>query len=344
MRMVLGRRQFALGLGLGLTTASASLPTPAIAQQASSFSAWLSDFRQEAASAGISQSTLDAALSGISPISRVVELDRHQPEGRMTFTEYLNRTVNDQRVNQGRRLGERHRDVLEAVSARFGVQPRFILSLWGVESSYGENTGGFSVIGSLATLAYDGRRADFFRSELIAALRILDQGHINVESMQGSWAGAMGQSQFMPSSFLEYAVDFDGNGRRDIWNSEPDVFASAANYLSSFGWSSDTTWGRRVTLPSGFDTSQADLDIRRSLAAWGERGVRREDGSALPAAALEASLVLPGGGSGPAFLVYGNYRVLLRWNRSSYFATSVGILADRIGECRDTPAGMRCVL
>jgi membrane-bound lytic murein transglycosylase B len=309
-----------------------------------SFSSWLSEFRREAAAGGISERTLDRALTGVSPIQRVIDLDRRQPESRVTFTAYLNNTISDARVAQGRRLGEQHRSVLEQVSSRYGVQPRFILALWGMESSYGQNTGGFSVIAALATLAWEGRRGEFFRGELMAALQILDEGHITADRMTGSWAGAMGQSQFMPSSFLRYAQDFTGDGRRDIWTTEPDVFASAANYLAESGWDNRLTWGRRVRVPSGINVSEADLEIQRPLSHWSSVGVRRDDGSELPQAAVEASLILPEGVSGPAFLVYDNFRVLMRWNRSTFFATSVGLLADRIGECRDLDLGVRCSL
>lgn len=309
-----------------------------------SFDAWLAAFRREAAGSGVSQSTLDRALDGLRPVQRVIELDRRQPESRITFSDYLNQTISDARVAQGRRLGEQHHTLLEEVSADFGVQPRFILALWGMESSYGANTGGFSVIAALATLAWEGRRGDFFRGELLAALRILDEGHITPGAMNGSWAGAMGQSQFMPSSFLRFAVDYDGNGRRDIWNSEADIFASAANYLAQSGWDDSITWGRRVTVPSTFDLDQADLEIRNPLSHWSSVGIRRENGSPLPDASLEASLVVPEGVSGPAFLVYENFRVIMKWNRSTFFATSVGLLSDRIGQCQDHDVGLRCVL
>ncbi|WP_366656336.1 lytic murein transglycosylase [Fodinicurvata sp. EGI_FJ10296] len=309
-----------------------------------SFDTWLAAFRREAAASGISSSTLDRALDGLSPVQRVIDLDRRQPESRITFSDYLARTISDARVAEGRRLGERYRSLIEDVSAQYGVQPRFILALWGIESSYGGNTGGFSVISALATLAWEGRRGEFFRSELLAALRILDEGHVDTGNMQGSWAGAMGQSQFMPSSFHRFAVDFDGDGRRDIWTTEADVFASAANYLAQSGWDDSITWGRRVSVPATIDQSQADLDVKHPLNHWNSVGVRRADGTPLPDASVEASLLLPEGVSGPAFLVYENFRVILRWNRSTYFATSVGLLSDRIGQCEDHDVGLRCVL
>ena len=200
-----------------------------------------------------------------------------------------------------------------------------------VETDFGRITGGFSVVGALATLAWDGRRSAYFRKELLEALHILDAGHITPERMQGSWAGAMGQSQFMPSSFRSFAQDYDGDGRRDIWGTRADVFASAANYLARSGWRDDITWGREVRLPKGFDSRLLGLETVKGLREWQKLGVRRADGGPLPARDLPASLVRPNGDSGPVYAVYENYRTLLKWNRSLYFATAVGLLADRIG-------------
>jgi membrane-bound lytic murein transglycosylase B len=234
-------------------------------------------------------------------------------------------------AKEGRRHFALNKPLLEEVGRKFGVQPRFIVALWGVETRYGTYTGGFPVIAALATLAYDGRRSDYFRGELLKGLTILEEGHIAPADMMGSWAGAMGQSQFMPSSFLDFAVDFDGDNRRDIWTTSADVFASAANYLARSGWRNDQTWGREVTLPNGFDPALADLDVVKRLSAWQALGVRRADGSDLPTRDLKASVVLPGGEGGPAYVVYSNYRTILKWNRSHYFAMSVGRLADLIG-------------
>ena len=295
---------------------------------ATAFDAWLMDFRQEALVEGISQSTLDAALSGVQPMPRVIELDRRQPEGRMTFVEYRDKVISDARISTGRELLRKHRSLLSRVEAAYGVPAEVIVALWGIESSYGEYTGSFSVVASLATLAHDGRRAAFFRGELLSALQILDAGDITPDAMDGSWAGAMGQSQFMPSTFLGYAVDGDGDGRRDIWNNYADIFSSMANYLSSMGWDQRYIWGREVRL---VDRVNSDgLDERLDLARWQSAGVRRPDGGNLPAVAIEASLLKMDDGSGPSYLVYDNFRVLMRWNRSTYFATSVGILANAL--------------
>jgi membrane-bound lytic murein transglycosylase B len=294
------------------------------------FGDWLSGLKEEALSKGISNATFESALGGATPIERVIELDRNQPEGSITFTQYLERTVPQQRINRGRRLLAENRATLNKIMEIYNVQPRFVVALWGIETDFGRNTGGFSVPRALATLAHDGRRSPYFRGELISALQILEEKHISPNSMTGSWAGAMGQCQFMPSSFLEFAIDFDKDGRRDIWQSRADVFASAANYLSKFDWQGDQTWGRPVTLPANFDASLVTLDVTKKLADWQALGVRRANGTDLPVADLDASLVRPGDDKGPIFIVYGNYRATLKWNRSTYFALAVGHLADRI--------------
>jgi membrane-bound lytic murein transglycosylase B len=310
---------------------AATVAAPRAHANSQDFASWLSDLRREAQAKGITPRTLDDALTGLQPIERVLELDRRQPEFTLTFRDYLARVVNDARVEKGRRLMEENRALLERIANKYGVQPRFIVALWGIESDYGRLTGGFPVIAALATLAYDGRRSAFFRQELLNALRIVDEGHIAAGAMTGSWAGAMGQSQFMPSSFLNFAVDYDGDGRRDIWTSLPDVFASIANYLRKSGWSDDQTWGRPVSLPPGFPAEQADLGVKKALAEWNAMGVRKIDGAPLPARELAASIIRPGGGE-DAFLAYDNYRVIMKWNRSQFFATAVGTLADRLAE------------
>lgn len=311
-----------------LLSVSALLALPAAAQEAD-FQAFLKGLRLDARQRGISDRTLDAALSGVEPIPRVIELDRKQPEFTLTFQDYLGKTVSSVRVEKGKALYEEHRDLLERVGREFGVQPRFILALWGMETDYGRITGNFQVVPALATLAWDGRRSAFFRKELLDALQILEEGHIAPARMIGSWAGAMGQPQFMPSSFVRYAKDFNGDGRRDIWATLPDVFASAANYLASNGWRGDQTWGREVRLPAEFNAALLGANTVKPVGEWARLGVRRADGSALPAGDLKASLVRPDGG--PAFLVYDNWRVIMKWNRSTFYALAVGHLADRIG-------------
>ena len=304
----------------GASVAWAQPPTP--------FDKWLVELRVEARASGIGDATLEAVLTGIEPIPRIIELDRSQPEGRLTAAQYLERVVPRSRIEAARTRLARHRPLLDEVAARYGVQPRFIVALWGIETDFGRNTGGFSVIEALATLAYDGRRSAFFRGELLNALKIIDDGHISAHDMTGSWAGAMGQSQFMPSSFLSFAVDRNADGRRDIWATLDDVFASIANYLTSVGWRGDQTWGRAVRLPGGFDGGLLGLDTARPIGGWQTLGVRRADGGDLPARQLSASIVQPDGAGTPAYIVYDNFKTTLKWNRSTYFALAVGHLAD----------------
>jgi membrane-bound lytic murein transglycosylase B len=292
------------------------------------FATWLAGLRQEAAAAGIRPATLDRALNGIEPIPRVIELDRQQPENTITYEAYLRFVLKPERRKQARLELRQNRAVLATVARRYGVEPRFIIALWGIETGFGKVTGKFPVIASLATLAYDGRRSAFFRGELIAALRIVDEGDIDPQDMLGSWAGAMGQSQFMPSSYLRFAVSYSGDGKGDIWRRREDVFASIANYLAQSGWRAKEGWGRQARLPAGFDPALIGMSVRKPVADWRKLGIRRGDGGRLPASHTEASVVNPDGSSGPAFLVYANYRVLLKWNNSSFFATAVGMLAD----------------
>ncbi len=305
---------------------------PAAAENPTPFPEWLQGLRADARAVGIRDATLDRALAGIAPIPRVIELDRRQPEFTLTFQEYMDRVVPSARVEKGRqRLGE-NRELLRAISAKYGVQARFLVAFWGVETDFGRQTGGFPVVAALATLAYDGRRSAYFRKELIQALEIIDAGHVQPDRMIGSWAGAMGQTQFMPSSFRAHAVDYDGDGRIDIWTSRPDALASAANYLKRSGWKGDETWGRATRLPEGFDARLIGTGVVKSLAEWSALGLTRADGSPLPSRPLKASVVLAEGNKGPAFLVYDNYRAILKWNRSTFFAIAVGSLADRIGD------------
>jgi len=294
------------------------------------FSGWLEGLRQEALAKGISAATLHEALDDLQPIPRVIELDRRQPEFTQTFWRYLDARVTEGRIERGRLLLELHAELLDGIEKQYGVQPRFLVAFWGLETNFGDYLGSFPVIGSLATLAHDPRRSDFFRSELLAALSIIDGGHISANEMVGSWAGAMGQPQFMPSTFARFAVDADGDGRRDIWYSLPDVFASAANFLSESGWQGDKTWGREVRLPPGFNLALTGLELEKTLAAWQILGVRKINGDDLPRVNMKASLILPAGHAGPAFLVYNNYRTTLQWNRSDLYAIAVGYLADRI--------------
>ena len=308
-----------------------SLLSMQVQASATSFDSWLNAFKQKAMREGISERTLDAAFTGVVPNERVVELDRKQPERKWTFAEYKQRVVTADRIQKGRRLIRQHRAVLEQVEQTYGVPKEVIVSLWAIESNFGQNTGGFDVIRSLATLAWDGRREKLFTGELIAALQIIEQGHVTRTNMKGSWAGAMGQSQFMPTSFLRLAADGNGDGRKDIWGTEADVFASAANYLARSGWESGERWGRRVKLPNGFFASLIDRDIKKPISEWARLGVTRPNGETLPnVEGMKASIVAPDGPGGEVFIVYQNYDVFMSWNRSTYFATSVGLLADAL--------------
>jgi membrane-bound lytic murein transglycosylase B len=297
--------------------------------QEQSFQDWLAELRDEARTLGIGDSTL-AALDTLEPVERVLELDKSQPEFVQTFTRYTSLRITPGQISRGQNLLLEHAPLLNEVRGRYGVQPQYLVSFWALESNYGNATGGFSVLQALATLAYDPRRAGFFRNELLTALKIIDGGHISAEAMSGSWAGAMGQLQFMPSTFDRYAIDGDSDGKIDIWNSLPDIFASAANFLSQSGWRGDERWGREVILPDDFDFSMSGTGTRKTVNEWRDLGVMQVSGMILPVADMEGSIVLPAGANGPVFLVYSNYRTTMVWNRSTFYALSVGHLADRL--------------
>ena len=296
----------------------------------SDFNGFLAGLRRDALAQGIRPGTVDLAFRYIQFLPKVIELDQRQPDHVMTFAEFIGKVVNPQRIEDARRNAAENWPLLQRVHQRFGVQPRFIVALWGVESDFGKTQGSYSVPAALATLAYEGRRGPMFRGELISALRILDQGHIRPDSMLGSWAGAMGQCQFMPSTFLSYAVDFDGDGRRDIWNNRADVLGSIANYLARLGWRGNESWGREVAVPSNFDTRLAGLESRRPLGDWMRMGVRSVGAPLTGREAADASLLLPDGPGGRALLVFDNFRATMRWNKSVKFAASVGMIADGI--------------
>lgn len=308
-----------------------AIPNTASAKQ--SFDAWLDGFKARAAKEGVSQSTLTIALANLSPSDRVIELDRNQPSSKWTFAKYREKIVHPDRIRKGRDMYKKHYNALKKTEAEYGVPAEIIVALWGIESNFGETQGGFDVINSLATLAWDGRREKLFTDELIAALKIIDQGHITRKNMKGSWAGAMGQSQFMPTSFMRLARDGNGDGKKDIWGTEADVFASAANYLSRSGWQPGYRWGREVVIPKNFSENLEGTKVKKPLSFWQKLGVRLPGGGNLPqAAGVQASLIAPDGLGGPTFLVYDNFRVIMKWNRSTYFATSVGLIADQIAQ------------
>lgn len=299
------------------------------------FRAWLDAFGQEALEQGVSSATLRKALPSIELDERVIELDRKQPESRLSFDAYIRGVLSSKRIVEGRAFLKEYGADLKKISARYGVAPSVIVALWAVESSYGRSMGDYDVLGSLATLAFEGRRASFFRKELLEALKILDEESMDPAAMKGSWAGAMGQSQFMPSTYRRYAVDWDGDGRRDIWSSDTDALASIARYLSAEGWKSGLSWGREVRVTRRLGDGNDGLDTVRSLDEWARLGVRSATGAPLPQKkALKASLIRPDGEGGRTFLVYDNFRAIMRWNKSTYFATSVGLLSDQLGAGR----------
>jgi len=304
-------------------------------EEEGSFDDWIAHIKQLAKEKGISDETLSVSFENIERIERVIELDRKQPEFTLTLNEYLNNTVTKGRMNKGKKFYDEHNNLLKIISNEFKVQPRFILALWGIETSFGKFTGSFNVIKSLSTLSHDLRRRDFFTDELINALTIVDQGHINSDKMMGSWAGAMGQNQFMPSSFLNYATDFNKDNKKDIWNTQSDVFASTANYLSSSGWNYEQTWGREVKVikeidPEFVTTSAKSIEINKKIPEWINLGVVNLDGTKLPEVNIDAYLVYPEGDDGRKFLVYENFKTIMKWNRSLFFGISVGKLSDMI--------------
>jgi membrane-bound lytic murein transglycosylase B len=311
-----------------------SYPSSAFAE---SFSGWLSAFKQEAVRKGISAGTVEAALPDtLAVIPAIIRLDKKQPEKTITHSTYIKNTVSNVRVRDGRANMAEYHSLLNTIGREYGVSPAFIVALWGIETNYGHNTGNFQVIHALATLAYDARRRDFFEAELFKALQIVDDGNIGLRDMKGSWAGAMGQCQFMPSSYFRFAQDYNKDGRRDIWTTKADVFASTANYLAKSGWHKNQPWGRKVILPANFNNSLAGLETKHSIQFWHDKGVRMKDGSSIPfEGALQGSILHPNTDSRQAYLVYDNFRVIMLWNKSTYFATAVSLLADAINP--DTP-------
>ncbi len=302
----------------------------ASARAADSFQNFLAGVRTEARRTGISAVTLDRAFAGVQPNQKVLERDRHQPEFTMTWAQYRNLLITEQRVANGRAAFQQNRALLGRVQDRFGVDPGVITGIWGLESSFGAGMGDFHVVEALATLAWEGRRASFFRGELMAALRILDHGDVSPAHMLGSYAGAMGQPQFMPSSYLRYAVDFEGHGRRDIWTSKPDVLGSIANYLAQSGWRGGEPWGQTVTVPASFDSGSAGRENRKPAGEWVRQGARPLSGRLLVRPETPAAVVLPDGTGGDAFLVYANFTAIRRYNPSDYYALVVGLLGDTL--------------
>ena len=304
-----------------ISTSDAEAPVP---QQ--SFDDWRDSFRREALAAGISPSLFDQAFEGVTPDPSVVAADRSQPEFSRPVWQYLDGALSQTRVNGGKRLLEENAQTLDGIEARYGVDRNALVAIWGLESSFGQIQGDKSVIRSLATLAHEGRRPGFAKDQLLAALQILAHGDIPTGQLRGSWAGAMGQTQFIPTTYNTHAVDFDGDGRRDIWNSSADALASAAHYLQASGWKKGEPWGFEVSLPEEFDYALADAGIRKPLGEWRRAGL-----SGIPAGRDDAmaSLLLPAGYRGPAFIILDNFRAILRYNNSSSYALAIGLLSER---------------
>ncbi|MDH5547106.1 MAG: lytic murein transglycosylase [Gammaproteobacteria bacterium] len=294
------------------------------------FEGWLTGLKSEAKVKGVSDETLKLALKGVKPLKRVIELDRSQPEFKWTFEKYLNKVVDKRRIKRGRAKLSQNKATLEKIYQQYGVPPQIIVALWGIETDFGRITGGFQVIDALVTLAFDGRRSTYFRRELINALLIIDQGHVSKQDMIGSWAGAMGQTQFMPSTFLSYAVDHNGDGKKDVWKTRNDALASGANYLSQVGWKRNESWGMEVKVPKGMDASYFDQEKMRPMSEWTKLGVKSMSDGSLPDNVSEAALINLDGEEGRYFLIFHNYFVIMDWNKSTSFATSVGLLSEAI--------------
>lgn len=312
-----------------LPPATQPLPDTTAAVEKLDFEEWRTLLRSDAIAAGIDPVLFDRAFAGVTPNPAVLAADSSQPEFARAVWDYLDGAVSSTRISRGRTLLTQERPNLNRIEQRYGVNAETLVAIWGLESNFGSNIGSHNVVRSLATLAYEGRRQTFWRSQLLAVLQILQHGDISPERLVGSWAGAMGQTQFMPTTYNEHAVDFDGDGKRDLWNSSADALASAAHYLQSSGWQQGQPWGFEVRLPSGFDYALADPENRRSLAEWEALGIRPVS-SAAPTASADtiATLLLPAGHRGPAFLVLPNFRSILRYNNSTSYALAIGLLSD----------------
>ena len=290
----------------------------------------LNNIKADALKQGVPAATVDRAFQGLTPDQKVVDLDNRQPEFSLTYAKYVGGTVSLDRIQKGQQKMAQHRALLDQLQAEYGVPPQYLMAFWGIETNYGTYMGDFRVVRSVATLACMTKRTAFFSNETVQALRILNTNHMTSDQMRGSWAGAMGNMQFMPSTFTKWAVDRDGNGRIDIWNSLPDAFASAANFLRGIGFKPGLPSSEEVMLPQGFPLDQADTTVEKPVKAWASMGVKKMNGGALPQVDDAASILLPAGFRGPAFIIYPNFKAVMNWNRSTLYALSVGILARQI--------------
>lgn len=321
----------ARGLAAAVLLAAGGMMQAGSALADAGFQTWVRNFWPQAQAAGINSQTYNAVFTGMTPDPDTVRLMSRQSEFVKPVWDYLESAVSPTRIENGQKMLREHAAVLREIEARYGVQREVVLAVWGMETNYGSFMGGHDVIRALATLAYEApRRREFWQGELVSALGIIQAGHVRHKDMIGSWAGAMGHTQFMPSSWKRYAADFDGDGRRDIWTSIPDALASTANYLKEHGWQPGKTWGYEVSLPRGFDYSLADDTTSKTLAEWTRLGVVRPNGRGFPRADDTAVLVLPAGAAGPSFLMLKNFSVIKRYNNATAYALAVGHLADRI--------------
>jgi len=300
------------------------------AQAQIDFSQCLARLERSARATGIDAQLVDTVFAAVQPRQRVIDADRNQAEFVETFGEYLARRVNDRRVSIGRQMYEEHRAQLDALARRYGVPGQYVVAFWGLETDFGRVLGDVPVFDALSTLACEGRRGEYYEDEFVTALRLAETGGFDPRSMVGSWAGAMGHTQFMPSNYLRFGVDGNADGRVDLWTDAADALASAANFLHSLDWVPELRWGREILLPPDFDFALAGRDQRRPLAEWSAAGLTDTRGMRLPALDIGASVLVPSGADGPAFVLYENFDVIMRWNRSESFALAVGHLADRI--------------
>jgi membrane-bound lytic murein transglycosylase B len=313
-----------------LCAAGRTARAEAVGQRGDRFDHWVASLWGEARKTGVSRETFQRAFEGVVPDEEVIQAAETQPEFVRPIWDYLDRAVSEARIADGKAQQAAIARDLDAIEKTYGVEPHIVVAIWGMESAYGTSKGDRSVIQALATLAYQGSRRDYGKAQLIAALQILQRGDVSPEAMRGSWAGAMGHTQFIPTTYNVYAVDHDGDGRRDIWTTPADGLASAANYLRKSGWISGEAWGYEVVLPKGFDFANAKSSVRKPIAEWLALGISRADGRKFDAWATEGSILLPAGAQGPAFLVFRNFRAILRYNNATAYALGIGHLADRL--------------
>ena len=302
----------------------------ALPASADDFATCVVNLQEKAQKEGLSKETIDNALANVNYVSRVIELDKKQPEFSQTFDNYFSKRVTDWRVSQGRKMLREHKVLLAKLQETYGIPPQYLMAFWGLETNFGSYKGKMPVLDSLATLACDPRRSKYFTGELMKALKLKEKYDFDVSTMVGSWAGAMGHTQFMPSAYTHYAVDGDGDGKADLWNSTADALSSAANFLNQLGWQRDERWGREVRLPANFNYDYLGKSKAQGLIEWKQLGLTQSNGAALSTPDMTATLYLPAGHTGPAFLGYKNFDVIMRWNRSEFYAIAVGHLADRI--------------